>query len=108
MNNNENTDYVSTDINIDHTPSVALYSLLVIGGAPLVTDGIFRFSRNPMYVALTLLYSGIGAWVNSLWIVLCLAPVLVVMHQGVIRREERYLEDKFGDEYLGYKFEVGR
>ena len=74
----------------------------------VVTDGIFRFSRNPMYIALTLLYSGIGVWVNSLWSVLCLVPVLVAMHQGVIRREERYLEDKFGDEYLRYKSEVRR
>ncbi len=72
------------------------------------TDGIYRWSRNPMYVSLTLLYLGIATWVNSLWILLLLAPVLVVVDRGVIRREERYLEKKFGDEYLRYKSQVRR
>lgn len=71
-------------------------------------DGIYRFSRNPMYVSLALLYLGIACWVNSLWILLLLVPVLVVVDQGVIKREERYLEKKFGDEYLRYKSQVRR
>ena len=61
-----------------------------------------------MYISLALLYLGIAAWVNSLWILLLLVPVLVVVDQGVIKREERYLEKKFGDEYLRYKSQVRR
>ena len=72
------------------------------------TDGIYQFSRNPMYISLTLVYLGIAAWVNSLWILLLLVPVLVVLTQGVIKREERYLKKKFGDEYLRYKSQVRR
>ncbi len=72
------------------------------------TDGVYRWSRNPMYVSLALLYLGIAAWVNSLWILLLLVPVFVVVDQGVIKREERYLEKKFGDEYLRYKSQVRR
>jgi len=74
----------------------------------IVTNGIFRVSRNPMYVALTLLYLGIGFWVNSLWIVLFVVPVIIFMNQGVIKREEKYLERKFGNEYLQYKSKVRR
>lgn len=74
----------------------------------IATDGIFQFSRNPMYLSLTLLYLAIAAWVNSVWIVLLVIPVLVVMYQGVIKREEHYLEKKFGDEYLKYKSKVRR
>ena len=72
------------------------------------TDGIYRFSRNPMYISLALLYLGIACCVNSLWILLLLIPVLVVVDRGVIKREERYLEKKFGDEYLRYKSQVRR
>ncbi len=74
----------------------------------IVTDGIYRLSRNPMYVSLAVLYSGIACWVNSLWVLSLVVPVLIVVDQGVIRREERYLERKFGDEYLRYKSEVRR
>ena len=74
----------------------------------IVTDGIYRLSRNPMYVSLAVLYSGIACWVNSLWVLSLVVPVLMVVNRGVIRREERYLERKFGDEYLRYKSEVRR
>ncbi len=74
----------------------------------IVTDGIYRLSRNPMYVSLAFVYLGIACWVNSLWILLLMVPVLVVVDQGIIKREEQYLEQKFGDEYLRYKSEVRR
>ena len=74
----------------------------------IVTDGIYRFSRNPMYVSLTLVYLGIACWVNSLWILLLAVPVVVVVDQGIIKREERYLEQKFSGEYMRYKSEVRR
>lgn len=74
----------------------------------IVFDGIYRLSRNPMYLSLALLYLGIACWVNSLWIVLLLIPVIIIVNQGVIKREEQYLERKFSDEYLLYKSKVRR
>jgi protein-S-isoprenylcysteine O-methyltransferase Ste14 len=73
-----------------------------------VTSGAYRFTRNPMYVGLTLLYLGVTVWVNALWPLLLLPIVLVVMQRGVIAREERYLEMKFGEEYRRYKAGVRR
>jgi protein-S-isoprenylcysteine O-methyltransferase Ste14 len=73
-----------------------------------VTDGPFRYTRNPIYVALTLFYLGIGVVLNALWVLLLIVPLIVVMQLGVITREERYLERKFGDEYLRYKARVRR
>ena len=61
-----------------------------------------------MYVAITLLYLGIAFLVNTLWLVLLLVPLMVVIQRGVVAREERYLERKFGDEYLRYKRQVRR
>ncbi len=74
----------------------------------LVVNGPFRFTRNPIYLAFTLLYGGIAALVNALWAILLLPILLVIMRCGVIEREERYLEQKFGQEYLRYKERVRR
>jgi protein-S-isoprenylcysteine O-methyltransferase Ste14 len=61
-----------------------------------------------MYVGFTLMYAGIPALANALLPVLLLPAVQRVMRRGVIEREERYLERKFGDEYLRYKGRVRR
>ena len=74
----------------------------------LVIDGIYRFSRNPIYLGLNLNHLGIGVAVDSLWIVGLLVPVLAIMRYGVIGREERYLEGKFGEPYRRYKATVRR
>jgi protein-S-isoprenylcysteine O-methyltransferase Ste14 len=74
----------------------------------LVVTGPYRFSRNPMYVAWTLGYVGLGFLFNTAWPLLVLPAVLVVTHQWGIRREERELEARFGDEYLGYEARVRR
>jgi len=74
----------------------------------LVTEGPFRYSRNPLYVALTLLYLGVAFLVNALWILLLVVPVLVVIRYGVIAREEAYLTRKFGDAYRQYTTQVRR
>lgn len=74
----------------------------------LLTDGTFRFSRNPIYVAMSLAYAGLAVAIDSPWVLAFLAPALVVMRYGVIGREERYLERKFGDEYRRYKATVRR
>ena len=74
----------------------------------LIRRGPFGYSRNPLYVAIASLHVGIAFWVNSLWILLMLIPALLIMSRGVITREERYLERKFGQEYLDYKASVRR
>ncbi len=74
----------------------------------LVSDGPFRFSRNPIYVALTLMYAGIGVAADALWAFVLLVPLLVIMHVGVVVREERYLEGKFGEAYRRYRDSVRR
>ncbi len=74
----------------------------------LVTRGPFRLTRNPLYLSLTLLYTGIALMVNSLWAILLLPGALIVIRYGVINREERYLERTFGEQYLSYKAKVRR
>jgi protein-S-isoprenylcysteine O-methyltransferase Ste14 len=74
----------------------------------VVTDGPYRFTRNPLYLSMTLIYVGITALANALAPVLLLPVVLQVMSRGVIEREEHYLERKFGAEYLSYKARVRR
>ena len=74
----------------------------------LVTDGPYRFTRNPLYIALTIIYAGItiawGAW----WPLATLVPALAVVHWRIVRREEDFLEARFGDTYRAYKAQVRR
>ena len=74
----------------------------------IISTGPYRFSRNPLYLALTLIYLGIGSWLDNIWILLLLVPILTIMQVGVIYREERYLENKFGEDYLNYKNKTRR
>lgn len=74
----------------------------------LVTEGAFGFTRNPLYLSVTLFYAGVAALVNALWAILMLPAVLFVINRGVIEREERYLERKFGERYTQYKERVRR
>jgi protein-S-isoprenylcysteine O-methyltransferase Ste14 len=69
----------------------------------VVTGGPFRFTRNPLYLSMLLIYLGISALANGLAPILLLPIVQRLMRTGVIEREERYLERKFGDEYVEYK-----
>ncbi len=69
----------------------------------LITDGPNRFTRNPGYVALTLLYVGLGFAFGSVCVLMLIVPTLVVMGYGVIRKDEQHLEAQFGEEYLRYK-----
>ncbi len=69
----------------------------------LVVTGPFRYVRNPLYTALSLLYAGLALAVNAAGPLLLLPAVVCVLHFGVVRREERYLETKFGEAYLRYK-----
>lgn len=74
----------------------------------IVTSGPFRFTRNPLYLSMTIVYIGTALWIGSTTAYLFLPLVFIVLYFGVIRREERYLESKFGDEYRAYRAHVRR
>ncbi len=74
----------------------------------IVTEGPYRFTRNPLYLSLAMIYTGIAVVANSLWSLLLLPAVLIIIQLTVIVREEHYLERKFGQEYLSYKERVRR
>lgn len=69
----------------------------------IVTTGPYRLTRNPAYLGMALIYVGIALLSDSLWVLLPLPLVLAVIDRAVIAREERYLERKFGSEYLDYR-----
>lgn len=74
----------------------------------IVRTGPYRFSRNPIYLAFSLLQLGIAIWLNSLWLLATLVAAVALIHYVVIPREEQYLERRFGSQYLEYKASVRR
>ena len=74
----------------------------------LATDGPFRFTRNPLYIAAIGVYLGVTLWVNSLVMLLLGVPMTVILHRGIVLREERYLETKFPRAYSEYRSRVKR
>jgi protein-S-isoprenylcysteine O-methyltransferase Ste14 len=74
----------------------------------LQTTGIYSVTRNPMYLSLLLLYTGLALLLGSWWTLLLLPVLIGLMARFVIRREEQYLERAFGDEYTSYKRRVRR
>lgn len=74
----------------------------------MIGHGIYRYSRNPMYLGMGLIQAAIGVAAGILWIVVAVVPVLAAVHFAVIRHEEAYLEKKFGRAYLRYKESVRR
>jgi protein-S-isoprenylcysteine O-methyltransferase Ste14 len=69
----------------------------------IVTTGPYRLTRNPAYLGMALVYIGIALLADALWVLAPLPVVLLIIDRAVIAREERYLERKFGQEYLDYK-----
>jgi protein-S-isoprenylcysteine O-methyltransferase Ste14 len=74
----------------------------------IVRTGPYRFTRNPIYLAFSLLQLGLSFWVNSLALLITLIPAVVLMWLVVIPREERYLEARFPSEYSAYKASARR
>ncbi len=74
----------------------------------ITMDGPYGLSRNPMYLAMATLYAGLAIAINGVLIIVLLPVLLGILSVGVIAREERYLERKFGEEYLRYKARVRR
>jgi protein-S-isoprenylcysteine O-methyltransferase Ste14 len=74
----------------------------------LVEDGPFQYSRNPLYLTLTAIYIGINLLRNNFWGLLLLPALLAVLQRGVIEREERYLHQRFGENYRDFTERVPR
>ena len=74
----------------------------------IVAGGIYRHTRNPMYVGMTLVYLALAVLFDSGVALLLVVPLLLLVRWGVIAREERYLEAKFGDDYTRYRASVRR
>lgn len=74
----------------------------------LVTRGIYQFTRNPIYLSFVLLAFPIALTLNNAWIIFLMIPFIIVINTFVVAKEERYLEKKFGLEYLNYKNKVRR
>ena len=80
-----------------HTPTDAL-----------VCSGPFTLSRNPIYLSMVALMLGLALWADSLWFLGLAVLMVFLLSWGVIAREERYLEQKFGGSYSRYKSRVRR
>ncbi|MDH3214158.1 MAG: isoprenylcysteine carboxylmethyltransferase family protein [Myxococcales bacterium] len=78
------------------------------GTPEIIAIGVYRVTRNPMYVGMALLQIGIGMGLANGWILVLVPPVLALVYATAIRHEEAYLESKFGDTYLAYKASVRR
>lgn len=74
----------------------------------LVMRGVHGWSRNPIYLGMSLVYGGIGLAVRSPWILILLLPLAITIRYGVVAREEAYLERRFGTAYRHYKASVRR
>ena len=76
--------------------------------AAIATSGPYQYSRNPIYVADIVIYIGFCALFDMLWPLAILPVVVIVLHKGVVEREERYLERRFGQLYAVYCSRVRR
>lgn len=100
-------------------PTLAVSALIVMRRAgtnvnpakpalTIVRGGPYRFTRNPMYLALCLLQLALGFFFNDWITLLFVVPTALILHYGVVLREERYLTAKFGEPYLQLRRDVRR
>jgi protein-S-isoprenylcysteine O-methyltransferase Ste14 len=74
----------------------------------IVSDGVYRFTRNPMYLAMVVMYVGIALLIRAAWAFVLLPLVMIAVDRLVIAKEERYLRGKFGETYTNYCSRVRR
>ena len=74
----------------------------------VVTTGVYGFSRNPIYLAFLLVVFAFVFFANSLWFIVMAVILFVALHAGVVKQEEKYLSQKFGDSYVEYCRQVRR
>jgi protein-S-isoprenylcysteine O-methyltransferase Ste14 len=74
----------------------------------IVTSGVYRRTRNPIYIAFMIVVLAAAVAANSVWLLLSIVVLFVLLEFGVVRAEERYLSGKFGAEYDEYRQRVRR
>lgn len=74
----------------------------------LINNGIYRYTRNPMYLGIALIQVGTGIWLQNIWIIIFTPISLLIVLWVAILPEEKYLQAKFGDQYAEYKARVRR
>ena len=74
----------------------------------IISTGFYAYSRNPVYAGYCLVTIGMGVFLNNFWILISFIPSAVLVYYIAIRKEEAYLEKKFGAEYTHYKTKVRR
>jgi protein-S-isoprenylcysteine O-methyltransferase Ste14 len=74
----------------------------------LMLDGVFAYSRNPIYLSFIIVTLGIGLFFSNIWILFSTGPLLIALYLLVVKKEELYLERVFGDQYVDYKKRVRR
>lgn len=74
----------------------------------LVFDGVYRYTRNPMYLGMTSILSGLGIALDQLWFLIAVPIAMIAVTKLAIEREEAYLERRFGAPYTAYKTTVRR
>ena len=74
----------------------------------IVESGPYRFTRNPIYLAMILGLTGLAIAFDNLWLLVMLLPFALIIRYGVVAREEAYLDRKFGEVYRGYRSRVRR
>ncbi|SFQ43736.1 methyltransferase family protein [Parafilimonas terrae] len=82
--------------------------ILIKPASSLQTTGIYAITRNPMYLGLAILYLGITCFIGNWWNVILFPLLLIIVQEYIIKREEKYLEIEFGQEYEAYKNKVRR
>ena len=117
---------LSTGLRHSMAMAIAIPGLVLMGGAvglfrrtgqkpapwtptpEIISTGVYRITRNPMYVGMALLQFAIGIGLGNWWIVMLVPVALAVVHITAVRHEERYLDQKFADAYRRYKTAVRR
>jgi protein-S-isoprenylcysteine O-methyltransferase Ste14 len=84
-------------------------SLITIRPASsLQSNGVYNLTRNPMYLGLALIYLGLTCLIGNWWNLILFPLLILIVQEYIIKREEKYLERRFGQEYLDYKQKVRR
>ncbi|MES1217185.1 MAG: isoprenylcysteine carboxylmethyltransferase family protein [Bacteroidota bacterium] len=82
--------------------------ITVMPANSLQSDGIYAVTRNPMYTGLAIVYLGLTCLIGNWWNLILFPLLVIIVQEFIIRREEKYLERRFGQDYLNYKAKVRR
>ncbi len=74
----------------------------------LIQSGLFKYSRNPIYLGVIFIIPAIGLIISSIWLILTIIPCFCMLKKILIEPEEKYLLGKFSGEYVDYCKKVGR